>query len=128
MDIVQIGVIGIICVILIAAIRRDNPQIAILLSLAGGMLIIFNIFGSLKSIIELIKEVSQEIDINFKYILMIIKIIGISYIAEFCSQLCIDFGEGAIASKIEMGAKVFIVVASLPVLSGLIQMINALLG
>lgn len=127
MNIIQIGIIGIICVILITTIRKENPQIAILLSLGGGMLIIFNVLGSLKSVISIVEEIAKNIDVNFKYILMIIKIIGISYIAEFCSQICIDAGEGAIASKIEIGAKVFIVVASLPVLSGLMQMINSLL-
>lgn len=127
MNIVQIGVIGLISVILIMNVRRENPQIAVLLSIAGGLIIIFNVIPYLKSIIEIIQDISEKIDVNFKYISMIIKIVGIAYIAEFCSQICIDAGESAIASKIELGAKVFIIAASLPVISGLIQMVDSLL-
>ncbi len=128
MSIVQIGVIGLICVILIINIRRENPQIAVLLSLAGGLIITFNLMPIFKSIIELITQISEKIDVNFKYISMIIKIVGIAYIAEFCSQICIDAGEGAVASKIELAAKVFIIAASLPVIYGLIQTVNSLLS
>lgn len=127
MSIIQIGVTGLICVILIISIRKENPQAAVLLSLAGGLLITFNAVGCLQIIITEIKELTRNIDVNFRYVSTVLKITGISYIAEFCSQLCIDAGESAIASKIELGAKIFIISASIPVVSGLVETVNLLL-
>ena len=127
MTIMQIGTIGIIAVILIMGIKREVPQYAMLISLATGVLIMLAILPELSKVIELLKEISGKISIDGKYIVSILKITGIACISEFCSQLCIDAGEGSIATKIELAGKIIIISLSLPLLINLLESIMGLL-
>ena len=53
---------------------------------------------------------AQKANLDSIYITTVLKVIGIAYIAGG-SQICKDSGEGAIASKIELGGKILMVLA-----------------
>jgi stage III sporulation protein AD len=61
------------------------------------------------------------------YVETILKIIGIAYIAEFGAQITKDAGQGAIASKIELGGKVLILSMAIPILTVIIETIISML-
>jgi stage III sporulation protein AD len=61
------------------------------------------------------------------YVETIVKIIGIAYIAEFGAQITKDAGQGAIASKIELGGKVLILSMAIPILTVIIETIISML-
>jgi stage III sporulation protein AD len=61
------------------------------------------------------------VDLGAGHIATVIKIIGIAYAAEFGSQICADAGEGAIASKIELGGKGLIMAISTPIIVSLVE-------
>ena len=69
----------------------------------------------------------KEVDVEFRYLDVALKIIGVSYLARFAAQICRDAGEGAIAIKVEMAAKVVILALSLPVIRALIQLVIQIL-
>lgn len=50
--------------------------------------------------------------------------VGITYVAEFSSNLCRDAGFGAIGNQIEFFGKVMIIAVSMPVIKSLIQTIS----
>jgi len=76
--------------------------------------------------VGLLKDIAGLMDTNIQYIGLILKIIAIAYIAEFGAQICTDAGESAIASKIELAGKVLILITSMPVLYGLVDLIKAM--
>lgn len=71
----------------------------------------------------MIEKIAISAKVNMIYIETILKIIGIAYIAEFASQITKDAGQGAIASKIELGGKILILAMAIPILSVLIETI-----
>lgn len=77
--------------------------------------------------IALISELAENANIHIVYLQTILKIIGIAYIAEFGAQIAKDAGQGAIASKIELAGKIFILVLAIPIIKAVIEMIIALL-
>ena len=85
------------------------------------------IFYKLEGIINLLKMISNKSGINNNFLDLLLKITGIAFLAEFAINLCKDSGEGAIASKIEMGTKVIIVSMSIPIISSLLEIITKLL-
>lgn len=127
MDIFKIGIIGITAVILAITIKNQSPQIALLISLITGVIIFILILPALEEVITSIFNIVRRLDISIGYIGIILKIIGISYISEFCSQICQDAGETAIASKIELGGKVLIMLISVPVITELLDLINRII-
>lgn len=115
MDVMQIVAIGLIATVLIVVIKSQRPELAVLLSVAAGVIIFLLVLGKISSIMDIIKELASKAGINMVYMSTILKIIGIAYIAEFGAQICRDAGEGAVASKIEFAAKILIMVLAVPI-------------
>ena len=55
-----------------------------------------------------------------KYIKILLKVIGISYISIFSSEICKDFGQANISEKIKLSGKILIICCSIPVISDLV--------
>ena len=126
MDIAQIVAVGIISVILIITMRKQNAEFALLISIMASIIIFFMIMPFLGQAVGLLKDIAGMMDTDNLYIGLILKIIAIAYIAEFGAQICTDAGESAVASKIELAGKVLILITSMPVLYGLVDLIKAM--
>lgn len=127
MDIFKICIIAIVCVIIILTIKPQMPNISIMIAIVGGIIIFMMIMPTLEEVLNSILDIVSILDIGIENIGIILKIIGISYICEFSSQICIDAGENAIASKIEMAGKVLIMLISIPIITRLFGLITSLM-
>ena len=58
----------------------------------------------------------------------LLKMAGITYIAEFASGICKDAGYGAIGTQIEIFAKLSILAVSMPVLLALLETLRDFLA
>ena len=58
---------------------------------------------------------------------LLLKIVGIAYLAQFASDICIDSGEKTIAQKIVLTARVGIFALCLPALSRIVQLLCQML-
>ena len=123
MEIVKIIGIALISLIIIILLRQYKPEFAIYISLLTGVLILFSVIDELKGIISLIQSVANRASINSTFLILLIKITGIAFLAEFAVSICKDSGEGAIASKIEIGSKIIIISMSIPIISSLLEVI-----
>ena len=81
----------------------------------------------LLNVLDLIRSVADKSAINNSFISILLKITGIAFLAEFAVSVCKDAGEGAIASKIEIGSKVIIIFLSIPIISNLLELILKIL-
>lgn len=127
MDIFKLCAIAIISVVLIITVKQQMSNISIIIALASGILIFMMIVPVLEEVLTSLLDIVETLDIGTSNITIILKIIGISYICEFCSQICIDSGESAIASKIDLGGKVLIMVISMPIITELLSLITSLM-
>ena len=66
--------------------------------------------------------------LNAGYLRILMKIIGITYIAEFASDLCKDAGCQTIAGQIQLFGKLSVLAVSIPVLTALLDTIQTFLG
>lgn len=62
------------------------------------------------------------------YFKILLKIIGITYVAEFASDLCKDAGYATIAGQIQMFGKLTVLAAGIPVLTALLETIRGFLS
>lgn len=123
MEIFQIVAIGLVATILSVLIKNEKPEIGMYISLVAGIIIFLFIVTKLQSVIGILSQLSNKINIDSIYLSIILKIVGIAYIAEFGSQICKDAGEGVMASKIEFAGKVLIMVMAVPILAALMDLI-----
>lgn len=123
MEIFQIVAIGLIAAVLSVLIKNEKPEIGIYIGLVTGVIIFIFVATKLQSVIEILSQLANKINIDDIYLTTILKIVGIAYIAEFGAQVCKDAGEGVIASKIEFAGKILIMVMSVPILVSLMDLI-----
>ncbi|NLJ99484.1 MAG: stage III sporulation protein AD [Tissierellia bacterium] len=128
MIIISIVGIGIVSTILAVLLRQSNKsELALLVSLTTGIVIFSMILDKLKYVVETLNNLITKTSIEFAYFSVIVKIIGIAYIVEFGAQISRDAGEEAIASKIELGGKVVMMVLAMPILLALMDLITKIL-
>lgn len=127
MDIMQITVVGIVAALLALIVKQYRPDIAMIITMGSGVLLILLLLGNINSIVSTVEAMSQRANLDSIYLVTVLKVIGIAYIAEFGSQVCKDTGEGTIASKIELGGKILIMVLALPILTALMEAILKIL-
>ncbi len=127
MDILQIVCIGVIAVVLSSIVKAQRPELALQLSIATGILIFLLVAVKLSAVIEFIQTFSKRADIDATYITILLKIVGIAYIAEFGAEVCKDAGESSIASKIELAGKVTIVILAVPIITSLLDLVIKLM-
>ncbi len=127
MDIVKIAIIGMIGTVLSIIMKSYKPEFSIHLVLSTVLIIFLLIISKLEIVLSFFQSISSEININKIYFPIILKILGVSYVADFTAQICKDAGEGAIANKVEFAGKVIIMYIALPVFLSIIDLINRLI-
>ena len=83
--------------------------------------------NKIKSPVDVIKQINSYIDMDVAYVGTLVKMLGITYVAEFSSSICKDAGYQTIAQQIEIFGKLAILVLSMPVLLALLDMIRGFL-
>lgn len=128
MGIIQIGAIGVIGAILAIQFKSGKSEYGIYISIALSLLIFFSIVGKLETIVQVIKSIGEKIQIKSTYITALLKMLGVTYVAEFSSAICKDAGYQTIAQQIEIFSKLTILALSMPILLALLETIQTFLG
>ena len=108
-------------------LKQIKPEISVFVILATGILIIFQVLDYLTEILSVFYQLGEITGIDSNLFKIILKIIGIGYLIEFSSSLCVDSGMSSIASKIQFAGKVIILFVSLPIINSLISIIIQIL-
>ncbi len=126
-EIIQIVGLGLITTFLALVVKEQKPIFAFALTVFVGILIFIFLIDQLYFIINMLNKIAVNANVNMIYVQTILKIIGIAYIAEFGAQIAKDAGQGAIASKIELAGKVFILVMAIPIITAIIETVISFL-
>lgn len=123
LEIVKIVGIGLLTLIIIMILKQYKPEFTIYASLIGGVLILILVMDKLFGIITLLKSLSNKLSYNNQFIIILIKITGITFLTEFATSICKDSGETAIANKVDLAGKIIIIAMSIPIISALLETI-----
>lgn len=126
-EIFKIIGIGLITLIAYIIIKPLKPELAIFISVVGVCIVLLFCVDGLIEIIDTMTEFVNKTGINVELFSCVLKIIGVGYITEFASNLCITSGNSSIADAISLAGKIAILVLSLPILTSLINLIIEIL-
>ncbi len=127
MNMIKIACLGLTGVILGLFLRQMKSPYAEIISLATCLLIIFYSVTKISFVFELIQTLSGYISVQKEYFKILLKIIGITYIADFSSGICRDAGYSAIAGQIEIFGKISILAISSPIITALLETVYSFL-
>lgn len=122
--IVAIGLITCIATLIVKPVRSD---FAIMIALAGGVIILALLLNFLSGIFGAIKLIVDTTGISGSLYTLLLKIVGIGYLIEFTAGICADTGNNSLGDKVLLGGKIIIMVMALPIITGILQVIMELL-
>ncbi|RHQ14546.1 stage III sporulation protein AD [Lachnospiraceae bacterium AM48-27BH] len=128
MSVLTIGILGIAGALLAVELKGLKGEYGIYLVAAVGLVIFFYGVTKLKTVIETIRQVQSYIRLNRMYLEVLLKMIGITYIAEFSSGICKDAGYGSLGSQIEIFGKLSVLAVSMPILLALLDTVQQFLA
>lgn len=123
-SIINISLIGIVIALFGALFKKDKEEYGIIISIVGCFVIFSTGIPKLQIIIDAINKIQSYISVNESFIIILIKIIGISLISEIAVNICRDSKYNAVASQIELFAKLTILATGMPILLALLDTIN----
>lgn len=124
----KIGILGITGILTALFIKEVRPNFAVIISMTTCLLIFFYAMNKISFLTETLQSLREYIQMKDSYMTTLLKIVGITYIADFSANLCKDAGYGAIAGQIEFFGKVSILTISAPIVLALLETINGFLG
>lgn len=128
MTVITIGIVGITAVLLAVQMKGVKGEYGTYLAAAAGCFIFFYGISKLETILDAMRQVQDFIKINRVYLTTLLKMTGITYIAEFASGICKDAGYGSIGTQIEIFGKLTILAVSMPILLALMETLQGFLS
>lgn len=114
-------------VLLVIKLKSINSPLWVYLSLALSIFVLFYILNRLSFVLDFLDDVMGDIGLESGYFEILIKIVGISYLCEFASNICRESGFIAVAGQIEIGGKMTMMVMSMPILIAIVETITSVL-
>ncbi len=124
---VKIALAGIVAVLCALLIKQEKGEYAVFISMSGCLMIFLFGISKLEVILEAIGRLDSYLGAGSEYLPILLRIVGITYLAEFAADLCRDAGFAAIAGQVEFAGKLTIMAVSLPVILGLLEALEGFL-
>ena len=128
MSVYGIIAVGLISCVLVLVVKQYRPELGILVSIAAGCVILLAVLSKFTPVIEQLKSLVYNSGIKKEYLSIMIKSLGICYLTQFASDICNDFGQTSLASKIELCGRVTLAVLSMPLMITLIETVSKMVG
>ena len=128
MTIIQAAVLGITAVALAVQLKPLRQEYSVYLILAAGLVIGFLSISRLELILDTVRAIGSQIRVKNIYLGTLLKMVGITYIAEFASGICRDAGFSALGTQVEMFGKLSILAVIAPVLQALLETLQVFLS
>lgn len=127
MDMIQIGLLGIAGTLTAVQFKSGKSEYAVYICAGISTAVFFSILGRISAVVDLLREITAYIELAPAYMGMLVKMLGITYVAEFSAAICKDAGYQAIAQQIEVFGKIAVLILGIPVLLSLLEMIQKFL-
>ncbi|MCL1866649.1 MAG: stage III sporulation AC/AD family protein [Oscillospiraceae bacterium] len=120
--------IGIIAALLSVTLKQYKPEFGMYISLIAGILILIAVLKEITPVLDTIGELIAAVSLDAVYGAALLKALAICYITQLAGDACRDAGETAIAGKIEIAGKLSIVLVSLPLFKGIVDVVTNLIN
>lgn len=125
---VKIAMMSVVGILLALQLKSVKPEYSVYLCLGVSLLICLRVTEQLQILLEGISVIQTYLPLNTAYFRILVKIVGITYLAEFAADVCKDAGYQTIAGQVQIFGKLSVLSVSLPVLKALLETIQSFLS
>ena len=126
MELIKIAVIGVATVLLAMELKSYKPVLGMVLGMAGAVLIMVFSVDKILLVLEQVTGVFDYLGEGASYFIILIKVLGVTYLCQFSAGICKDAGFGSLAEQIHVFGKLYIMLAGMPILLAFIETIQGL--
>jgi stage III sporulation protein AD len=98
-----------------------------MITIASSAVIFFMLLPMLAEVMGIMRYIGGLLGNGQPYVSLVVKVIGVAYLAELGASVCLDAGESAVAAKIELAGRVVILVIAAPVILDVAHVIIGLM-
>lgn len=120
--------IGITGAILSVLVKQYKPEMAVSIPILTVVAILILCVPYLNTLLTYFNDIADRAGIEVTHIKTVIRIIGVAYVCQFASDICTDAGERAIAGKIELAGRIFIIMISMPIIYNMFELIDKIIS
>lgn len=120
------ALLGILTILIAMAMRQGRAEFSTFVSFTGSILIAWIAVQLLDGITGSIERLETIFPVDKKYMILLMKMIGVTYLSEFASAICRDAGYSAVAGQIELVGKLTILTIGMPIVLALFELMVAM--
>ena len=124
MNSIQIALFGVVGTLLALQFKSGKSEYGIYVSLAVSLFLFLCMLSRLEIFVRTVKKIADYIKLDAGQMSILLKMAGVTYVAEFASGICKDAGYQNIAVQIEIFTKLTILAIGMPVLFALLELIG----
>lgn len=124
MNSIQIALLGVVGTLLALQFKSGKSEYGIYVSLAVSLFLFLCMLSRLEIFVRTVKKMANYIKLDAGQMSILLKMAGVTYVAEFASGICKDAGYQNIAVQIEIFTKLTILAIGMPVLLALLELIG----
>ncbi len=128
MEIFRIAAVALITAFCVMILRDVKSELALLVGLAGGVIVILSVVDYFSDIFGVISNIASRAGLATSVVTLLFKIIAVGYITEFSASLIEDAGLSSLADRVTLAGKLIIVASSIPVVVQLFEFIAGMLS
>ena len=125
---VKLAAVGVTAVVLSAVLRKNTPELALLLALAAGLWMLALVGAGLGAVVELMKELAGQAGLSEALLEPVVKTVALSVLTKLTVEICRSAGEGGVAAFVETAGAVLALLAALPLVRAVAQLMGELLS
>ena len=124
MNSIQIALFGVVGTLLALQFKSGKSEYGIYVSLAVSLFLFLCMLSRLEIFVQTVKKIADYIKLDAGQMSILLKMAGVTYVAEFASGICKYAGYQNIAVQIEIFTKLTILAIGMPVLLALLELIG----
>lgn len=124
MNSIQIALLGVVGTLLALQFKSGKSEYGIYVSLAVSLFLFLCMLSRLEIFVRTVKKIANYIKLDAGQMGILLKMAGVTYVAEFASGICKDAGYQNIAVQIEIFTKLTILAIGMPVFLALLELIG----
>lgn len=128
MAIERIVAFAAVTALLCAVLRQTRPDMALTLTLAAGAALLLSYISGLWRVAEAMTSLGGRAGLESGFVATLCKVLGVALLGEFGAQVCRDADQGALAHKVELGARLILTLMALPVIGSILDSALLLVG
>ena len=125
MELIKIALIAVVGALLFIYLKSNSSDLAGLVVVATGILILLLTVDYVIETVTFFKKIGQNTGIDSSFLKIIVKIVAVSYLADFSSSLCADLGSTNLGEKVSFAGRIIIFVLSFPIFINLFNVITS---